>query len=564
MFGPRVEEDGVLFTVWAPYQNKMRLKILGKGVYEMEKDERGYFTVKVEEAGVGDRYKFILENGMEVPDPASRYQPEGVHGYSQVVSNEFNWEDEGWSGVSLSDLVIYEIHVGTFTPEGTFDGVIKKLDYLKELGVTAIEIMPIAQFPGSRDWGYNGVYLYAVQNTYGGPFGFKKLVNEAHKRGLAVILDVVYNHVGPEGNYMHLLGPYFSAKYKTPWGLTFNFDDAYSDEVRRFVLENVEYWFTEFHVDGLRLDAVHAIVDTSPRHILEDIADVAHRLGKFVIAESDLNDPRIVSPKELCGYGVDAQWLDDFHHAVHAFLTGERHSYYVDFGSLDDIVKSFREAYVYDGRYSKFRKKSHGRPIPASLDGCKFVVYIQNHDQVGNRGGGERLISLVDKETYKIAAALYLLSPYIPMIFMGEEYGEKKPFLYFSDFSDPEIIRGVRGGRLRDYGQIIDPQSDEAFQQSKLSWIIDGEILALYKRLIEIRRKYSIACDRNVDVIKGDNWLVIRRNKLMSIYVFSTSVIQLNNGGELILASNDSFPQRVTPGSHLMTKGFGIYKFLNG
>ncbi|MEM0068778.1 MAG: malto-oligosyltrehalose trehalohydrolase, partial [Saccharolobus sp.] len=387
MFGPIIEDNNeVTFTLWAPYQKEVKLKILGKGIYEMEKDDRGYFKATVK-AHINDKYKYILDNGLEVPDPASRYQPEGVHGYSEIVDPNFNWEDWNWKGISRKDLIIYEIHVGTFSQEGTFDGVIKKLDYLKELGVTAIELMPVAQFPGRKDWGYNGVYLYAVQNSYGGPIGLKRLVNEAHKKGLGVILDVVYNHVGPEGNYMVYLGPYFSSKYTTPWGLTFNYDDSYSDEVRKFILENVEYWFNEFHIDGLRLDAIHAIIDMSPKHILEEIVEIGHKYGKIIIAESDLNDPKI-----LTEYKIDAQWSDDFHHSIHAYLTGERNSYYADFGSLDDIVKAYKDVFVYDGRYSKFRKKTHGKPVPASLDGCRFVVYIQNHDQVGNRGKGERLI----------------------------------------------------------------------------------------------------------------------------------------------------------------------------
>ncbi|MEM3329539.1 MAG: malto-oligosyltrehalose trehalohydrolase [Saccharolobus sp.] len=554
MFGPIIEDNNeVTFTLWAPYQKEVKLKILGKGIYEMEKDDRGYFKATVK-AHINDKYKYILDNGLEVPDPASRYQPEGVHGYSEIVESNFNWEDWNWKGISRKDLIIYEIHVGTFSQEGTFDGVIKKLDYLKELGVTAIELMPVAQFPGRKDWGYNGVYLYAVQNSYGGPIGLKRLVNEAHKKGLGVILDVVYNHVGPEGNYMVYLGPYFSSKYTTPWGLTFNYDDSYSDEVRKFILENVEYWFNEFHIDGLRLDAIHAIIDMSPKHILEEIVEIGHKYGKIIIAESDLNDPKI-----LTEYKIDAQWSDDFHHSIHAYLTGERNSYYADFGSLDDIVKAYKDVFVYNGRYSKFRKKTHGKPVPASLDGCRFVVYIQNHDQVGNRGKGERLISLVDKESYIIAAPLYILSPYIPMIFMGEEYGERRPFYYFSDFSDPKLIEGVRKGRKKENNQDTDPQSDDTFNASKLSWEINDEILSLYKKLIEIRKEYSIACDRDLIVNNGDNWLIIKNKKLIMIYVFSESNVEIKDSGELLLASNRSFPTRITEGKYRLEKGFGLY-----
>ncbi|HWQ17536.1 MAG TPA: malto-oligosyltrehalose trehalohydrolase [Sulfolobales archaeon] len=418
--------------MWAPYQNRLWIKIQGKGSYEMERGDKGYFTLELCGVKPGDLYWLMLSDGSLIPDPASRFQPEGVHGPSSIIDPSYPWRYDRVR-VALEDLVIYEVHIGTFTPKGTFDAAIEKLDHLVNLGVTAIEIMPIAQSPGDRDWGYNGVYLYAVQNTYGGPSGFRRFVDEAHARGLAVILDVVYNHIGPEGNYMGRLGPYLTNRYRTPWGLTFNFDGPGSDEVRRFILDNVRFWLSEYRVDGLRLDAIHAIYDNSLRHILQEIAEVTHSLGGFVIAESDLNDPKIVSRE--CGYGLDAQWNDDFHHAVHAYITGETTGYYADFGSIGDIAKAYREVFVYDGKYSRYRGKTHGAPV-GDLDGCRFVVYIQNHDQVGNRGGGERLSSLVDKKTYLAAASLYMLSPYIPMIFMGEEYFEKKPFLYFSSFSD--------------------------------------------------------------------------------------------------------------------------------
>ncbi|QGA54168.1 malto-oligosyltrehalose trehalohydrolase [Sulfolobus sp. E5-1-F] len=558
-FGYSFYENSVTFNLWAPYQRKVKLKILNKGIYEMERDEKGYFTITLDNVRVGDRYKYVLDDNSEVPDPASRYQPEGVHGYSEIISPEFEWNDENSVKVKREDLIIYELHIGTFTSEGTFEGVIKKLNYLKELGITAIEIMPIAQFPGKRDWGYDGVYLYAVQNSYGGPIEFKKLINEAHKLGLAIILDVVYNHVGPEGNYMVKLGPYFSEKYKTPWGLTFNFDDAGSDEVRKFILENVEYWINEFHIDGFRLDAVHAIIDNSPKHILEDIADVVHKYNKIVIAESDLNDPRVVNPKEKCGYNIDAQWVDDFHHAIHALLTGEKQGYYSDFGSIGDIVKSYKDVFVYDGKYSNFRRKTHGKPV-GDLDGCKFVVYIQNHDQVGNRGGGERLIKLVDKESYKIAAALYILSPYIPMIFMGEEYGEENPFYYFSDFSDPKLIQGVREGRKRENGQETDPQSDSTFNDSKLSWKINNDILSFYKSLIKIRKEYGLSCNRKLRVENGDHWLTIKGNEYLAVYVFSKSVIEMKYRGTLVLSSNNSFPSQITENKYELDKGFALYK----
>ncbi|QXJ29375.1 Malto-oligosyltrehalose trehalohydrolase [Saccharolobus shibatae B12] len=556
-FGYKIDGNEVIFTLWAPYQKSVKLKVLEKGLYEMERDDKGYFTITLNNVKVGDRYKYVLDDASEIPDPASRYQPEGVHGPSQIIqeSKEFNNE----TFLKKEDLIIYEIHVGTFAPEGTFEGVIRKLDYLKDLGITAIEIMPIAQFPGKRDWGYDGVYLYAVQNSYGGPEGFRKLVDEAHMKGLGVILDVVYNHVGPEGNYMVKLGPYFSQKYKTPWGLTFNFDDAESDEVRKFILENVEYWIKEYNVDGFRLDAVHSIIDTSPKHILEEIADVVHKYNRIVIAESDLNDPRVVNPKEKCGYNIDAQWVDDFHHSIHAYLTGERQGYYLDFGNLDNIVKSYKDVFVYDGKYSKFRRKTHGKPV-GELDGCNFVVYIQNHDQVGNRGKGERIIKLVDKESYKIAAALYILSPYIPMIFMGEEYGEQNPFYFFSDFSDTKLIQGLREGRKKENGQDTDPQDESTFNASKLSWKIDEEIFSFYKILIKMRNELSIACDRRVYVENGENWLIIKGREYLSLCVFSRSSIEVKYSGTLLLSSNNSFPQHIEEGKYEFDKGFALYK----
>ena len=551
MIGAVLSESKLSYRVYAPYVESLELDFKGLGRFKAERDELGYFSLEVDGVKEGQEYKLILNGKEEIPDPLSKYQPYGVHGNSAVVDTRFDIPEI--NAPKLEDLIIYEIHVGTFSERGDFQGVIEKLDYLKDLGVTAIEIMPIAQFPGKRDWGYNGVYLFAVQNTYGGPKGFAELVKEAHRRNIAVILDVVYNHVGPEGNYLIKLGPYFSTKYNTPWGLTFNFDDRGSDAVRELVIENVKYWFDVFKVDGLRLDAVHAIFDSSPKHILQEIAEVAHQRNKIVIAESDLNDPKIV--RNECGYGIDAQWTDDFHHAIHAYITGERSGYYMDFGSIRDIEKAFRDVFVYDGKYSKFRGKTHGAPV-GDLSRCKFVVYIQNHDQVGNRGNGERLSTLVDKTTYLIAATLYMLSPYIPMVFMGEEYFETNPFLYFSDFSDPQLIKGVREGRLKDYGQTVDPQSEEAFLKSKLSWKIDEEVLDYYKRLIEIRKKYLIKCRKPDEVASGENWIKVRIGELLTVASFSVAEIEFGRRGELLVGVN--FPKTVE-GKVKLTKGVGVY-----
>jgi maltooligosyltrehalose trehalohydrolase len=394
--------------------------------------------------------------------------------------------------------------VGTFTPEGTFEAIIPHLEELKELGITALELMPVAQFPGNRNWGYDGVHPFAVQNSYGGPKGLKRLANACHQKGLAVVLDVVYNHLGPEGNYLRDFGPYFTDRYKTLWGEAINFDGPYSDEVRRFFIENALYWITEFHVDALRIDAIHAILDFSAEPFLKDLAlavrEQAEGLNRRVhlIAESDLNDTRPIRLRDFGGYGLDAQWNDDFHHAVHTLLTGEEKGYYCDFGKVQDLAKAWREGYVYSGKYSPHRRRRHGnssRSIPAN----RFVVFAQNHDQVGNRMLGERLSSLVPWEGLKIAAGAVLLSPYIPLLFMGEEYGEIAPFQYFISHSDPELVEAVRRGRREEFsafqwkGETPDPQSEETFLGCKLNHKLRQEgrhriLLEFYRELIRLRK----------------------------------------------------------------------------
>ncbi|BDC19533.1 malto-oligosyltrehalose trehalohydrolase [Acidianus sp. HS-5] len=524
--GSNFDGKSTLFRLWTPYHKEVSLVLYKQGErkvikMELEDEERGYFSLEVDEAKPGDRYSYLIR-GKEYPDPASRFQPEGVHGKSEIVG-EFSWEDEGWKGIDFP--IIYELHVGAFG--GDFEGVKNKLDYLKDLGVTAIELMPVHQFAGKRNWGYDGVLLYAVQNSYGGPQRLKELVNEAHKKGLGVILDVVYNHVGPEGNYLSVFGPYFSTRYKTPWGPIFNFDEAYSDEVRHYVVQNAVYWIKEYHIDGLRLDAVHSIFDNSPKHILEEIRDAVKEANGLAIAESDLNDPKIILPKEKCGYCIDAQWSDDFHHSLHALLTGEKDSYYADFGRIDQLAKAMKDVFVYDGIYSNFRKKTHGKPV-GNLTGNKFVIYSQNHDQVGNRKDGKRLISLVGEKTL-IAPFLYILSPYIPMIFMGEEYGENNPFLFFTDFSDPEIIKGLREGRKKELGEYYyDPQDYSTFEKSKLSWNMNTKILSLYKELIKLRKELFSDFSRNIDVKIKDNCIIVRRKeKYLIIACFGDSVLNI-------------------------------------
>ena len=479
---PTGEED-CEFLVWAPLARKVELQIetSERRLEPMDACADGYFGCRVRGVPPGSTYLYRLDDSKIRPDPASRSQPQGVHHPSEVVSAKFDWEDSNWKGVPLVDLVLYEIHTGTFTPEGTFKAIIPRLAALKKLGVNMIELMPVAQFPGSRNWGYDGVHPFAVQNSYGGPRSLRTLVNACHREGLGVVLDVVYNHLGPEGNYLRDFGPYFTDRYKTPWGEAINFDGPSSDHVRRFFIENALYWISDFHVDALRLDAIHAIVDNSAVPFLEELAQkvqsLAARLGRtvHVIAESDLNDSRIVHPREVGGFGCDAQWNDDFHHAVHALLTGERVGYYEDFGSASQIATACTSGYVYSGQYSAYRQRRFGNSscdVPAR----RFVVFSQNHDQVGNRAKGDRLSAIVGFEKLKLAAGVVLLSPFVPLLFMGEEYGETAPFQYFVSHADQSLIDAVRKGRTDEFarfgwqGEIPDPQSVETFERSRLNW----------------------------------------------------------------------------------------------
>ena len=491
------------FLVWAPAAAKVEVRIAGPTdrTIEMQRQERGYHQALVEKAAPGTRYTYRLDGQAEKPDPASHYQPEGVHGPSEVVDLAFKWEDAGWSGLDLADTIIYEIHVGAYTDQGTFEAVISYLDGLKELGVTAIELMPVAQFPGDRNWGYDGAFPFAVQNSYGGPPGLKLLVEACHRRGLAVVLDVVYNHLGPEGNYLALFGPYFTDRYRTPWGSAINFDGSGSDEVRRFFIENALYWTKHFHIDALRLDAVHAIVDPSARPVLEVLGMAVHRQARdlkrkvHVIVESDRNDSRMIRSREAGGYGLDAQWSDDFHHALHTLLTPERNGYYRDFGAVENLAKAYREGFVYSGQYSVFRNRRHGnsaRDLPPE----RFVVCAQNHDQVGNRLLGERLSGLVSFEALKLAAGAVLLSPFVPLLFMGEEYGESAAFKYFVSHSDSQLIEAVRKGRQEEFaafdweGHIPDPQDPQTFQSCKLNHDLrfEGDHRVLYDFVCELIR----------------------------------------------------------------------------
>ena len=518
LVGARVNDGGCSFTVWAPFKKTVEVVIEDGGVYPMAGTEHGYWSCHVPGIKPGSRYFYSLDGKKKLPDPASRYQPEGVHGPSEIVSDEFSWDDQEWKGLPLGDMIIYELHVGTFTASHDFEGVIAKLSYLKALGVNAIELMPLSQFPGSRNWGYDGVFPFAVQNSYGGPAGLKKLVNAAHNSGIAVILDVVYNHQGPEGNYLGEYGPYFTDKYKTGWGQAINFDDAWCDGVRNFYWQNAAMWLDEFHVDGLRLDAVHAIWDFSANHFIErlthHVRSIEKRSGctKVLIAEFDLNNPRYILPPGQGGYGLDGQWIDEFHHALHSLITGEVDGYYEDFGETTHLVKALKDSYVYTGQFSVHRKKLFGKD-PGGTTFDQFVVFIQNHDQVGNRMLGDRLTSSLDMETLKLAAATYLLSPGVPMLFMGEEYGEKNPFQYFISHTDKQLVEAVRKGRKEEFsyfkweGEVPDPQSEKTFNQCMLSWMNEsskeGKILfGYYKYLIALRKSRAALRGRTRDTLE--------------------------------------------------------------
>jgi maltooligosyltrehalose trehalohydrolase len=508
----KLDNGSVRLEVWAPRARAVTARFnAGAAVTDVAlselPDHPGVFSTVVDDAARLGDYWYVIDGAGDVvvPDPVSRSLPQGVHGPTRVVDPDaFAWSDGEWRGLAMSEYVIYELHVGTFSDDGTFDGVIPHLADLKSLGVTAIELMPVAQFPGARNWGYDGVSLYAVQESYGGPEGLKRLVDAAHATGLAVVLDVVYNHLGPEGNYLDRFGPYFTRKYTTPWGSALNYDDADSEEVRRYIVDNALYWISEYHIDGLRLDAIHGIYDFSATHILQELTEAVHAEAQaldrtvVVIAESDLNDPKVVRRRGDHGWGLDAQWSDDFHHAVHAALTGERKGYYADFGGVDAILDAMREPFVYHGQRSAHRRRKHGAPsdgIPRE----RFVVAIQNHDQVGNRAVGDRLSTLVAPAQLRLAVSLLLLSPYVPLLFMGDEYGETNPFLYFVDHGDQALVEAVRKGRRAEFasfgweGDVPDPQSEETFLRSRLDRTNrelppQKGIRLLYEDLLALRR----------------------------------------------------------------------------
>jgi maltooligosyltrehalose trehalohydrolase len=529
------------FRIWAPFIPRVTLRLLKDGRrIALDPEPRGYHSALVEGIEAGDRYLFDIGNNRERPDPASRSQPDGVHGPSAVVDSRLVWSDAAWRCAELAEWVIYELHVGTFTDPGTFEAAIVQLDRLRDLGVTAVELMPVAQFSGGRNWGYDGVYPFAVQASYGGAAELQRFVDRCHARGLAVVLDVVYNHFGPEGNYFRDFGPYFTDQYRTPWGEALNFDGPGSDHVRSFFIANALMWQTDFHIDALRLDAVHAIKDTSAYPFLAELADSCRKRASelrrpfYLIAESDQNDARLVRPAELGGYGLDAVWSDDYHHAVHSLLTGEREGYYQDFGELEHLARAYRNGFTYSGQHSPYRDRRHGNS-PDDLEPWRFVVCCQNHDQVGNRARGERLGSLCDWESVKLAAGLVLLSPHVPLLFMGEEYGECAPFLYFVSHQDPGLIEAVRQGRRNEFahftwkGEVADPQDKATFLQSKLNPAVAaqgrGQVLhRLYRTLIDLRTTVpALRCpgspatnitvkehDRLLDIFRAESGLSVR------------------------------------------------------
>ena len=532
------------FQVWAPKVDSVSARV-GERLFPMIRQEDGWWKTTVEEAGPGTDYAFVIDGAEPaVPDPRSAFQPEGVNGPSRVVDHQaFAWSDSGWQAPPLPSAIIYELHVGTFTPEGTFDAVIEKLLYLKDLGITHVELLPVNAFPGKRGWGYDGVDLFAPHVAYGGPDGLKRLVDAAHAQGLAVILDVVYNHFGPSGNYVGKFGPYFTDAHKTPWGDAVNLEDAGSYEVRRFFCDNALMWLRDYHIDGLRLDAVHAYIDRSAINFMEQLSSEMEALSAhtqrhhFLIAESDLNDPRLIRPREAHGYGMDAQWSDDFHHALVTLLTGDRSGYYADFGDMAQLAESLSHAFVDAGQYSPFRDRVHGRPV-TNVPGWRFLGYSQNHDQVGNRARGERLEHLTTVAHAKIAAALTLTAPFLPMLFQGEEWAASSPFQYFTDHEDKELGKLVSEGRKKEFAafgwapeDVPDPQAASTFEASKLKWGEVGEpkhadMLAWYKQLIALRKERPELRDGalervDIDFDEDEQWLSMQRGSMVVLFTLS-------------------------------------------
>jgi maltooligosyltrehalose trehalohydrolase len=541
----------MVFRVWAPSAQFVELDLPPRRI-AMQPEPAGWWSVTVDGDSPFD-YAFVVGRGEPLPDPQSPWQPLGVHGRSRTVDHgAFRWTDDQWQAPPLAAGVVYELHVGTFTREGTFDAAIERIPHLAQLGVTHVEVMPVNEFPGEWGWGYDGVDLYAPHHAYGGPEGLKRLVNALHEAGLAAILDVVYNHIGPCGNYLAQFGPFFTSTVRTPWGEAINFSEAGSDEVREFFIGNALMWLRDYHFDGLRLDAVHAIVDTSATHVLEELAarveDLERQTGRHLvlIAESDLNDPRVIRARDLGGYGMDAQWSDDLHHALHSILTGERTGYYADFGCMQHLAKALERGFVYDGCYSEHRGRRHGRPLDG-IANTKLVACLQNHDQVGNRAAGERISTLASMERVRAGAALVLLAPFVPMIFQGEEWAASAPFLYFTNHVDAELGRRVSEGRKSEFAafgwdpdEVPDPQDPATFLRSKLDWqeldrAPHRDVLQWYRELIALRRRLSGAA--RVEFSEAERWLRMDRGGASVFVNFGDRPKTLPARGRLLAAS---------------------------
>jgi maltooligosyltrehalose trehalohydrolase len=555
------------FRIWGPRAKRVQLQYQDRTCAMQGPDERGWWRLKVESAKCGMDYAFLIDDDpTPYPDPRSLWQAQGAHGASRLYDQgAFVWTDAHWEGCPLSAAVIYELHVGTFSKEGTFDGAMVHLDHLVELGVTHVEVMPVAEWAGDRGWGYDGVALYAVTESYGGPDGFKRFVDACHAKNLAVILDVVYNHFGPVGNYTNKFGPYVTDLHKTPWGDAVNFEDADSDQVRRFFCDNAEMWLRDYHVDGLRLDAVHAFIDRSAVNFMEQLSAEVEQLGAtlgkklVLIAESDLNDPKLVRPREAGGYGMDAQWSDDFHHALFTLLHpgNAEMGYFGDFGAMEHLAKALEHVFVYDGVYSRYRKHSHGRPVEG-LSAHHFICFVQNHDQVGNRARGERMEHLVGMDAAKVALGIMLMAPFVPMLFMGEEFAASSPFLYFADHEDEEMVRLVSEGRRREFAafgyaekEVPDPEDRQTFAASKLKWgeVQEGkhaEMLEWVRRLIRMRRTVNDLNDGDIRHMKVEfdaekRWLTMQRGEVRVLVNIGSEAVQMGmlEGERLELQSKD-------------------------
>ena len=554
--------------VWAPRAEHVQLDT-GEQPVEMTKQPGGWWESPVE-LGHGDDYAFRLDGGPPRPDPRALWLPHGVHEKARAYDHDrYEWHDHEWRGVTLAGSVLYELHIGTFTAGGTFDAAIERLDHLVDLDIDAVEVLPVASYDGPRGWGYDGVALYAVHEPYGGPDGFKRFVDACHQRNLGVVLDVVYNHLGPVGNYLGEFGPYFNEHYSTPWGPAINYSGRGSDDVRRWAVDNALMWLRDFHVDGLRLDAVHAIVDTRATHLLEEMSRAVESLAGqvnrplFLVAESDLNDPRIVTARDGGGYGLTAQWADDPHHAMHALLADETQGYYCDFGSIETLAGAMRSPYHHAGTWSTFRGRTHGRPLDRdTIPGSRFVTYLSNHDQVGNRAVGDRLSTYLSPGRLRIGAALLLCSPYVPMLFMGEEWGATPPWQFFTSFTDPSIAAAVKDGRrgeFREHGwadtDVPDPQDPATYERSILDWAEAGkdehrDLLDWYRRLIALRKSRPELTDpwlRNVHTSYDEErgWLVVRRGDIAIAVNLAQAQQDVPLDGavdEVLLASTDIAP----------------------